>query len=152
MPILIHLNSTGSELYNWYRYWLINQYTFIVHISTKFRTILEKNKCDKCNLTIHPNFIGNHKCDHVNCPICKSPITPSQYWFHVRSHPGHENDSPSPPKTSTFANRQNANYSGYRNYHKGYWRIIPFWNNQLDQCWVRMIILELCFHNLMTAS
>jgi len=32
----------------------------------------------------------NHKCDHQNCPICKSPITPSQYWFHVRSHPGHE--------------------------------------------------------------
>jgi hypothetical protein len=65
--------------------------------STIFRTILEKNKCDKCNLTIHPNFIGNHKCDHQNCPICKSPITPSQYWFHVRSHPGHENDSPPPP-------------------------------------------------------
>ena len=81
--------------------------------STISRTILEKNKCDKCNLTIHPNFIGNHKCDHQNCPICKSPITPSQYWSHIRSHPGHENDSPPPPKVSTFENRRNTTYSGY---------------------------------------
>jgi hypothetical protein len=95
-----------------------NQYIFIVNNSTIFRTILEKNKCDKCNLTIHPNFIGNHKCDHQNCPICKSPVTPSQYWFHVRSHPGHENDSPPPPKVSTFENRQNANYSRYGNYQR----------------------------------
>ena len=97
---------------------MINQYIFIVFNGPIFRTILEKNKCDKCNLTIHPNFIGNHKCDHQNCPICKSPITPSQYWFHVRSHPGHENDSPPPPRASTFDNRQNANYSGYGNYQR----------------------------------
>ena len=114
----------NSELY-WFdesKY----QYIFIVKDSTIFRTILEKNKCDKCNLTIHPNFIGNHKCDHQNCPICKSPITPSQYWFHVRSHPGHENDSPPTPKVSTFENRRNASYSGYGNYRRNSWGIISF--------------------------
>ena len=87
-------------------------------LSNKYRTILEKNKCDKCNLTIHPNFIGNHKCDHQNCPVCKSPISPSQYWFHIRTHPGHENDSPPPPKERTFENRGNTNRSGYGNYQR----------------------------------
>jgi hypothetical protein len=94
------------------------QYIFIVQDSITFRTILEKNKCEKCNLTIHPNFIGNHKCDHQNCPICKSPITPSQYWFHIRSHPGHENDSPPPPRVSTFENRRNESNSSYGNYRR----------------------------------
>jgi len=111
-------SGTAPEQYDRYQFWLINQYIFIVHNSTIFWTILEKNKCDKCNLTIHPNFIGNHKCDHQNCPICKSPISPSQYWFHLRSHPGHENDSPPPPKASTFENRRNTNYSGYGNYQR----------------------------------
>lgn len=59
------------------------------------------NKCDKCGLTIHPNFIGYHKCGYANCPICKNTITNSQYWFHIRSHPGHENDSPTPPRETT---------------------------------------------------
>ena len=54
----------------------------------------DNNRCDKCNLTIHPNFIGYHKCGYQNCPICKSAITNSQYWNHIRSHPGHENDYP----------------------------------------------------------
>ena len=85
--------------------------------STKFRTILEKNKCDKCNLTIHPNFIGYHKCDHQNCPICKGPIAPSQYWFHIRSHPGHENDSPPLAKERTYENRGKPN-RGYGNYQR----------------------------------
>ena len=87
-----------------------------MHNNTIIRAILEKNKCDKCNLTIHPNFIGNHKCDHQNCPVCKSPITPSQYWPHIRSHPGHENDSPPSPKRNMFENRKNENYSGHGNY------------------------------------
>jgi predicted RNA-binding protein with TRAM domain len=52
------------------------------------------NICNMCNLTIHPNFIGYHKCGYANCPICKNAITNSQYWYHIRSHPGHENDSP----------------------------------------------------------
>ena len=56
------------------------------------------NICNKCNLTIHPNFIGYHKCGYANCPICKNAITNSQYWYHIRSHPGHENDSPPPPR------------------------------------------------------
>src|SRR5919197_5238392 len=71
--------------------------------------ILKKNdnnsKCDKCNLKIHPNFIGYHKCGYANCSICKNAITNSEYWSHIKSHPGHENDSPSPPRT-TFGNRQ----------------------------------------------
>ena len=58
----------------------------------------DNNKCDKCNLTIHPNFIGYHKCGYANCPICKNAITNSQYWYHITSHPGHENDSPPPPR------------------------------------------------------
>ncbi|HKG70492.1 MAG TPA: hypothetical protein VKA87_01280, partial [Nitrososphaeraceae archaeon] len=47
-----------------------------------------------CRLTIHPDFIGYHKCGYPNCPICKNAITNSQYWFHVRSHTKYENDSP----------------------------------------------------------
>ena len=66
------------------------------------------NKCDKCNQTIHPNFIGYHKCGYANCCVCKVAIKNPEYWEHIRSHPGHENDSPSPsplPRTS-FENRQ----------------------------------------------
>lgn len=63
------------------------------------------NKCDQCNVMIHPNFTAYHKCGYPNCPICKNPITNSQYWRHIRSHPGHENDSPSPPR-KTFENRE----------------------------------------------
>jgi predicted RNA-binding protein with TRAM domain len=63
------------------------------------------NKCDKCNQRIHPNFIGHHKCGYANCAICKNAITNSEYWSHIRSHPGHENDNPPPPRTS-FGNRQ----------------------------------------------
>lgn len=95
--------------------WSINTPLLCILI-TKFRTILEKNKCDKCNVTIHPNFIGNHKCDHQNCPICKSPIPPSQYWFHIRTHPGHENDSHPSPKERTYENRGNTNQSGHSGY------------------------------------
>jgi predicted RNA-binding protein with TRAM domain len=63
------------------------------------------NKCDKCNQGIHPNFIGYHKCGYANCAICKDAIKNSQYWDHIRSHPGHENDSPPQPRTA-FGNRQ----------------------------------------------
>jgi predicted RNA-binding protein with TRAM domain len=68
---------------------------------------LKKNDdiCDKCNQRIHPNFIGYHKCGYANCAICKNAIRNSEYWDHIRSHPGHENDSPPPPRTS-FGNRQ----------------------------------------------
>jgi hypothetical protein len=59
--------------------------------------ILEK--CAVCHVMIHPNFAGHHKCGHVNCPVCKEAITNSEYWGHVRSHPGHENDAPPPKRT-----------------------------------------------------
>jgi predicted RNA-binding protein with TRAM domain len=78
---------------------------------------LKKNddKCYKCNQRIHPNFIGYHKCGYANCPICKNAITNSEYWFHIRAHPGHENDSPPPPRT-TFGNkeryRSSSSYDG----------------------------------------
>jgi len=65
----------------------------------------KNNKCDKCNQRIHPNFIGYHKCGYANCPVCKNAITNSEYWDHIRSHPGHENDSPPPPR-ATFGNRE----------------------------------------------
>jgi predicted RNA-binding protein with TRAM domain len=77
------------------------------------------DKCDKCNLTIHPNFIGYHKCGYANCPICKNAITNSGYWNHIRSHPGHENDSPPPPPRTTFGNRDKQGYSGKSSYDVG---------------------------------
>jgi len=75
---------------------------------------LKKNDdiCDKCNQKIHPNFIGYHKCGYANCPVCKNAIRNSEYWDHIRSsHPGHENDSHTPLRTS-FGNRQQQNMSG----------------------------------------
>jgi hypothetical protein len=71
----------------------------------KTEHILQNNKCDKCRLTIHPDFIGYHKCGYANCPICKNAIINSQYWFHIRSRPGHENDSPF-HRERTFNSRQ----------------------------------------------
>jgi predicted RNA-binding protein with TRAM domain len=72
----------------------------------------DNNKCDKCNLTIHPNFIGYHKCGYQNCPICKNAITNSQYWYHIRSHPGHENDSPPPSRERSENRGEYKNYGG----------------------------------------
>jgi predicted RNA-binding protein with TRAM domain len=78
---------------------------------------MKKNddKCYKCNQRIHPNFIGYHKCGYANCPICKNAITNSEYWSHIRAHPGHENDSLPPPRT-TFGNkeryRSSSSYDG----------------------------------------
>jgi predicted RNA-binding protein with TRAM domain len=63
------------------------------------------NKCDKCNLIIHPNFIGHHRCGYANCAVCKNAIKNSEYWDHIRSHAGYENDSPPTPRTS-FGNVQ----------------------------------------------
>ena len=78
------------------------------------------NKCDKCNQGIHPNFIGHHKCGYANCAICKDAITNSEYWSHIRSHPGHENDSPPPPRTDFGNSQRNESrstryYGGSRN-------------------------------------
>ena len=71
------------------------------------------NICNKCNLTIHPNFMGYHKCGYANCPICKNAITNSQYWYHIRSHPGHENDSPPLPR------QKSENREEYRRSYAG---------------------------------
>jgi len=99
-------------------------------MNTTNKDTLNKNykddKCDKCNQRIHPNFIGYHKCGYANCPYCKSAITNSEYWDHIRSHPGHENDSPPPPRT-TFGNRERyrsssrygvGSYSSNRSYNR----------------------------------
>jgi hypothetical protein len=40
-----------------------------------------------------------------NCPVCKNPITNSEYWIHIRLHRGHENDAPAPRKTFDAQNR-----------------------------------------------
>jgi hypothetical protein len=51
----------------------------------------------------------HHKCGYANCPICKNAILNSSYWHHIRSHPGHENDSPParpPPTRKTFENTE----------------------------------------------
>ena len=76
------------------------------------------NKCDRCNLIIHPNFIGYHKCGYANCAVCKNAIRNSEYWEHIRSHAGHENDSPPPPRTS-FGNVQQQNMSTSSRYDVG---------------------------------
>jgi hypothetical protein len=53
---------------------------------------LQKNNiCNSCKLQIHPNFVGHHKCGYGNCPICKTAVTNSRYWYHIKSHTGHEN-------------------------------------------------------------
>ena len=65
----------------------------------------------ECNLTIHPNFIGYHKCGCANCPVCKTAVTNSEYWHHIKSHPGHENDSPPQRQmSSNFDNRRENKY------------------------------------------
>ena len=52
--------------------------------------------------------------DSSKLHTCKNAITNSGYWGHIRSHPGHENDSPPPPRT-TFENRERygRSSSGY---------------------------------------
>ena len=77
-------------------------------ISTEHPLKYNNNKCSKCGLTIHPNFIGFHKCGYGNCPICKNAIENSRYWYHIRSHPGHENDTP-PSSRKTYDNREYRN-------------------------------------------
>src|SRR5439155_6228185 len=76
------------------------------------------NICNKCNLIIHPTFIGHHKCGYANCPICKIAITNSEYWYHIRSHPGHQNDNPPlqpPPREKSESREYMTSYSGGRN-------------------------------------
>jgi hypothetical protein len=84
-----------------------DRYTLIVRALKKIVIYSLENKCIKCNLQIHPLFIGYHKCGYGNCPICKNAVTNSEYWNHIRSHPGHENDSPAPRSNTTFYNRDN---------------------------------------------
>jgi hypothetical protein len=86
---------------------LFDRYILIVPTGINNEHILNNNnnKCNECNLTIHPSFIGYHKCGYANCPICKNAIVISGYWYHIRSHPGHENDSPPPPRKA-FENRE----------------------------------------------
>lgn len=67
-----------------------------------------QNICDKCNTTLHPNFIGHHRCGYANCPVCKTAITNSDYWNHIRTHPGHENDSPPPPRNAASFDKRRA--------------------------------------------
>jgi hypothetical protein len=69
------------------------------------------NICNTCNLTIHPNFVGYHKCGYGNCPVCKIAVTNSEYWYHIKSHPRHENDGPTRPTTpSNFGNMRENKY------------------------------------------
>src|SRR2546427_5098714 len=81
-----------------------DRYTLIVRALKKIVIYSLENKCAKCNLQIHPLFIGYHKCGYGNCPICKSAIANSEHWSHIRSHPGHENDAPAPRRSTTFDN------------------------------------------------
>jgi hypothetical protein len=70
--------------------------------------------CSSCNLTIHPNFVGFHKCGYGNCPVCKTPVTKPEYWRHIKTHPGHENDNPPQSKATRSTIRTNSNrHSSY---------------------------------------
>ncbi len=71
-------------------------------ITHKERESLEK--CATCHMMIHPNFAGRHKCGHANCPICREAILNSEYWSHIRSHPGHESDVPLTGHVHDFRN------------------------------------------------
>jgi hypothetical protein len=70
----------------------------ITHKIMDIMDILQHDICTNCNQMIHPNFVGYHKCGYANCPVCKTGVTNSGYWYHLRSHPGHENDNPPPPR------------------------------------------------------
>ena len=85
-----------------------DRYTLIGRALKKIVIYSLENKCIKCNLQIHPLFIGYHKCGYGNCPICKNAIENSRYWYHIRSHPGHENDTP-PSSRKTYDNREYRN-------------------------------------------
>jgi hypothetical protein len=84
-----------------------NRYIPIVPLLLNTKDILKNNKCDKFRLTIYSDFIGYHKSGgYANCPVCKNAITNLQYWLYISPHPGHENDSPHPPRETTFNSRQ----------------------------------------------
>lgn len=71
---------------------------------------MENTICNNCKLTIHPNYIGYHKCGYGNCPVCKEAIANHSYWHHIRSHPGHENDGQQQlTNTNTYGNRPMKN-------------------------------------------
>ena len=74
-------------------------------------TLKYSNQRKSYNLTIHPNFVGHHKCGYANCPVCKTAVTNSGYWHHIKSHPGHENDSP-PQRMSSNPNTRRENKYG----------------------------------------
>ena len=68
--------------------------------------------------------MGYHKCGYANCPICKNAITNSEYWYHIRSHPGHENDSP-PPRRETAEKREYGRSYGSGSANKSFNRGPP---------------------------
>src|ERR671918_1850688 len=77
-----------------------DRYILIMLSPNRRRKRMVPTVCSSCNLTIHPNFVGHHKCGYGNCPVCKTPVTKSEYWSHIKTHPGHENDNPPQPKTT----------------------------------------------------
>jgi hypothetical protein len=75
-------------------------------------TLQNSTICKSCNLAIHPNYVGYHECGYANCPVCKTAVTNSGYWHHLKSHPGHENDNPPPRRTNpNFDTRRQNNHS-----------------------------------------
>ncbi|HYY50898.1 MAG TPA: TRAM domain-containing protein [Nitrososphaeraceae archaeon] len=57
------------------------------------------------------NLFWTDKCGYANCPVCKNAITNSEYWDHIRLHPGHESDSPLTSRTSFGNIQQNKSRS-----------------------------------------
>ena len=75
-----------------------------------------QNKCDRCNITLIQTLY--HRCGYANCPVCKTAITSSDYWNHIRTHSGHENDSPPPPRNATsFDKRRTSDSHHYYRSH-----------------------------------
>jgi hypothetical protein len=50
--------------------------------------MVEPEMCSNCNITIHANYIGYHKCGYYNCPICKDQVLPIEYEKHILGHTG----------------------------------------------------------------
>ncbi|HJT49870.1 MAG TPA: TRAM domain-containing protein [Nitrososphaeraceae archaeon] len=73
----------------------------------------------------YPNvtLFWTDKCGYANCAICKDAIPNSEYWSHIRSHPGHKNDGPTPPRTAFENSQQNESkrnryYGGSKSFNR----------------------------------
>jgi ferredoxin len=71
---------------------------------------IDFGKCVFCGLCVDAcPFYALYECGYANCPVCKTAITSSGYWRHLKSHLGHENDNPPPSRTNSNYNAERQN-------------------------------------------